>query len=90
MDQRNYTDIRNAHKEILKSQGISPSSIDVFSNLYYDETGNIKKFVVREESFNVDANTHFVLGGIEGDGSIKFEDLKNYLGVQPSRQSEDS
>ncbi len=84
MDQRNYTDIRNAHKEILKSQGISPSSIDVFSNLYYDETGNIKKFVVREESFNVDANTHFVLGGIEGDGSIKFEDLKNYLGVQPS------
>ncbi len=76
------TDIRNANKKMLLAQGISPSCLDVLTNLYYDETGNIKKFVVREESFNVDADTHFVLGGIEGEGNIDFNDLKQRLRVQ--------
>ena len=57
-----YTEIRNINKTILCVQNIDPSLIDISSTLYYDETGNIKKFVVREDSFNVDADTHFVLG----------------------------
>lgn len=73
---------------MLQAQGIAPSCLDVLSNLYYDETGNIKKFVVRKESFNVDANTHFVLGGIEGEGSIEFDDLKQCLRVQKSIKEE--
>jgi len=77
-----YSEIRKANKKMLLLQDIDPSFIDVITNLYYDETGNIKKFVVREESFNVEADTHFVLGGIEGEGSIMFDELKKRLGVQ--------
>lgn len=79
-----YTEIRNINKTILCVQNIDPSLIDISSTLYYDETGNIKKFVVREDSFNVDADTHFVLGGIEGHIDLEFEDLKQRLKVQQS------
>lgn len=79
-----YTEIRKYSKILLHSQGIDPSVIDIKYNLYYDETGNVKKFLIREDCFNVDANTHFVLGGIEGDNSISFEELKERLNIQKS------
>ena len=65
MYHKDFTVIRNANKLMLFFQGIDQSSFDVATNLYYDETGNIKKFIIREESFNVDADTHFVLGGMK-------------------------
>lgn len=83
-----YTNIRNINKSILITQNIAPSFIDITTTLYYDETGNIKKFVVREESFNVDADTHFVLGGIEGHIDLEFEDLKQRLKIQQSNTKE--
>lgn len=84
MYHKDFSVIRNANKLMLLFQGIDQSSFDVATNLYYDETGNIKKFIIREESFNVDADTHFVLGGIEGKGSIDFDNLKRRLQVQKS------
>lgn len=83
-----YTKIRDINKSILITQNIDPSFIDVSTTLYYDETGNIKKFIVREESFNVDADTHFVLGGIEGHIDLKFEDLKKRFEIQQSNTKE--
>lgn len=84
LNQMDYTEIRKYSKILLHSQGIDPSVIDIKYNLYYDETGNVKKFLIREDCFNVDANTHFVLGGIEGDNSISFEELKERLNIQKS------
>lgn len=77
-----FTEIREYNKVLLFLQGISPNYIDMKCNLYYDETGNVKKFIIRENCFNVDADTHFVLGGIEGHSTISFEDLKNRLDMQ--------
>lgn len=88
MCQIDCTEIRNINKEMLILQGINSSCLDVSTNLYYDETGNIKKFVVREDSFNVDADTHFVLGGIEGKGGIEFSDLKQRLNLQKNIKEE--
>lgn len=82
MCQIDYTELRNCTKKLLVEHGIDAQCLDILTNLYYDETGNIKKFVVKEDSFNVDAGTHFVLGGIEGEGGVKFEDLKQRFGTQ--------
>lgn len=82
MCQIDFTELRDCMKNMLVEQGGDAQWFDIFTNLYYDETGNIKKFVVREDSFNVDAGTHFVLGGIEGEGSVKFEDLKHLFCAQ--------
>ena len=83
-----YTDIRQGLKKYVSAQGISPSDIDMCYMLYYDETNNIKKFKLNEEKhkFNVSADTIFVLGGIEGEGSIKIEELKSLFDLQDSEQ----
>lgn len=83
-----YTDIRQDLKMYVSAQGISPSDIDKSYMLYYDETNNIKKFKLNEEKhkFNVSADTIFVLGGIEGEGSIKIEELKSLFDLQDSVQ----
>lgn len=81
-----YTEIRRCMKMSVCSQGISPSDIDMSLMLYYDETNNIKKFKLNEEKhkFNAPADTIFVLGGIEGEGSVKIEDLKSLFNLQDS------
>ena len=83
-----YTDIRQGLKKYVSAQGISPSDIDMCYMLYYDETNNIKKFKLNEEKhkFNVSADTIFVLGGIEGEGAIKIEELKSLFDLQDSVQ----
>ncbi len=83
-----YTDIRKYMKMSVKAQDISSSVIDMYLMLYYDETNNIKKFKLNEEKhkFNVPADTIFVLGGIEGEGSVKIEDLKSLFNLQDSVQ----
>ena len=83
-----FTDIRQDLKMYVSAQGIAPSDIDKSYMLYYDETNNIKKFKLNEEkhNFNVSADTIFVLGGIEGEGSIKIEELKSLFDLQDSVQ----
>ena len=83
-----YTDIRKMMKMSVRAQGISSNVIDMYLMLYYDETNNIKKFKLNEEKhkFNVPADTIFVLGGIEGEGTIKIEDLKSLFNLQDSVQ----
>lgn len=81
-----YTEIRQCMKMSVGAQGISPSDIDMSLMLYYDETNNIKKFKLNEEKhkFNATADTIFVLGGIEGEGVVKIEDLKTLFKLQDS------
>ena len=83
-----YTDIRKAMKMSVRAQDISSSVIDMYLMLYYDETNNIKKFKLNEEKhkFNVPADTIFVLGGIEGEGTVNIEDLKSLFNLQDSVQ----
>lgn len=81
-----YTEVRKCMKMSIGAQGISPSDIDMSLMLYYDETNNIKKFKLNEEKhkFNAEADTIFVLGGIEGEGSVKIEELKSLFDLQDS------
>ena len=83
-----YTDIRKDMKMLVRTQGISSSVIDMNLMLYYDETNNIKKFKLNEEKhkFNVPADAIFVLGGIEGEGTVKIKDLKSLFNLQDSVQ----
>ena len=83
-----YTDIRKAMKMSVRAKDISSSVIDMYLMLYYDETNNIKKFKLNEEKhkFNVPADTIFVLGGIEGEGTVNIEDLKSLFNLQDSVQ----
>lgn len=78
------SDIRQVNKSMLMAQGIDPNLIDNKYTLYYDETNNIKKFRLDELSGdpNVALNTIFVLGGIEGCGSIPLEELRNKFKLQ--------
>lgn len=84
--QIDYTEIRQCMKMSVGAQGISPSDIDMSLMLYYDETNNIKKFKLNEEKhkFNAPADAIFVLGGIEGEGAVKIEDLKTLFKLQDS------
>lgn len=81
------TEIRRIQKKTLLCQGIDPSLIDKKYNLFFDETNNIKKFLIREDgTLNVPAETIFVLGGIEGDNSLGFNKIKRLLSIQSSAQ----
>lgn len=79
-----YTSARKGIKTMLYVQGISPSAIDEKYNLYFDETGNVKKYIIRKNCFNVDADTNFVLGGIESREIITLDELKERLKIQPT------
>lgn len=83
-----FTDIRKAMKISVKAKGILSSFIDMYLMMYYDETNNIKKFKLNEEKhkFNVPADTIFVLGGIEGEGTVKIEYLRSLFSLQDSVQ----
>lgn len=52
--------------------------------LYYDETNNVKKFLLKEgkNKFNVSPDTIFVLGGVEANSGISFADLRDTLALQ--------
>lgn len=79
-----YTYIRELIKVRLVADGINPICIDEQYQLYYDETNNIKKFYINEESSltNVSADTIFVLGGLEGSGHISLNELKELFRLQ--------
>jgi len=66
----------------INISGFDPRFFDANYTLYYDETNNTKRFIIRENCFNVDANTHFVLGGIEAHNDITFDELKNLFQLQ--------
>lgn len=71
---------REAH--ILSNHDIG---FEVSYNFFYDETGNIRKYHVREDGFNVSSNLSFVLGGIAFDGPPQdVTDLFNELRLDPS------
>ena len=40
------------------------ADFDSVYTFYYDETNNIKKFIVKEEDFNYAFHSNFVLGGV--------------------------
>ena len=74
-----YTEVREM---TINISGFDPRFFDANYTLYYDETNNTKRFIIRENCFNVDANTHFVLGGIEAHNDITFDELKNLFQLQ--------
>lgn len=77
------TDVRLGLKACVESQNISSTCMDQCMSLYYDETNNCKKFRLNEEKnkFNVPADTVFVLGGIEANDTISFDELKVIFGL---------
>lgn len=79
-----YTSIHIATKILLAGMGCNPDCIDKKLCLYYDETNNVKKFRLNEEKhkFNVSPESIFVLGGIEANNTISFEELRNLLKLQ--------
>lgn len=57
---------------------------DVPYTFYYDETNNIRKFVVREDSFNNSFQSNFILGGVVHDGDApNTNDLFTGLKLDP-------
>ena len=77
-----YTDLKNTILSLAICQGIDPSCFLNSYTLYYDETNNVKKFILRDNSFNVDADVQFVLGGLETKLLFDLEDLKEKFHLQ--------
>lgn len=78
-----FADLRLAMRAYVEAQNIPISFMDQCMTLYFDETNNCKKFRLNEEKnkFNVPADTVFVLGGIEADNTISFDELKDIMGL---------
>lgn len=75
-----YTGISNSIRMMIKAQGIDEKYIDKEETLYYDESGNVKHLIVKEDKLNADSDTVFVLGGVQADDTISLEELKTALG----------
>ena len=78
-----YTNIRDIGIAWAKTKcSVDPKLFDTTDTLYYDETDNIQKFRIKDNGFNVAADSHFVLGGVSTKESISFEELKNAWGFK--------
>ena len=75
-----YTEISNSIRMMIKAQGVDDKYIDKEETLYYDESGNVKHLIVKEDKLNADSDTVFVLGGVQADDTISLEELKTALG----------
>lgn len=78
-----YTEIYNSIRSLIKSQGIDENFIDREETLYYDESGNIKHLIVKENKLNAEKDTVFVLGGVQAENAITIDELKKALGKAP-------
>ena len=82
-----YGEIREMAIKMAELNNVSRDCFDYKYTLYYDETGNFGNFILHEDSFNVDADSLFVLGGIEADDVISSEDLKK--AIEPRMQGDE-
>lgn len=78
-----YTDVYKTLKDLAKAQGIPEHYIDRKETLYYDESGNIKHLVADNKKLNAEADTVFILGGVEAENSISVAELKKEMGKSP-------
>lgn len=79
-----YTDVYEDLKVLALAQGIPEYYFDRKETLYYDESGNVKRLVADNKKLNAEAETVFVLGGVEAENSISVADLKNEMGKSPN------
>lgn len=77
-----YSEIRKMGIALAQSQGVNPNYFDTAETFYFDETDNVRKFVLRDGAFNVSDNCHFVLGGVVASDSITLDELKSELKLQ--------
>lgn len=81
-----YTDEYKTIRKLALIQGASIEDLEKKEILYYDETGNVKHLIVKNESLNAAFDTVFVLGGIQAEDEIPIESLKSRLGKQPTTE----
>lgn len=81
-----YTDITSSMRLLIKSQGIDENFIDKEETLYYDESGNIKHLIIKEDKLNAETDTVFVLGGVQAEDAITIEELKIALKKNPDNE----
>lgn len=81
-----YTDLYDIIRKHALSQRVSIEHLEKKETLYYDETGNVKHLIVKNESLNAAFDTVFVLGGIQAEDEISIESLKSKLGKQPTTE----
>lgn len=81
-----YTDITSSMRLLIKSQGIDENFIDREETLYYDESGNIKHLIIKEDKLNAETDTVFVLGGVQAEDAITIEELKIALKKNPDNE----
>jgi hypothetical protein len=78
--ENDFSEIRNNQLLLAKTLcGVPTENFDTTDTLYYDESGNSRLFWLKNGKYNVNANTHFVLGGIQSEEKITFDDLRSAL-----------
>lgn len=83
---KDCTDEYKTIRKIALIQGASIEDLEKKETLYYDETGNVKHLILKNESLNAECDTVFVLGGIQAEDTISIESLKSRLGKQPTTE----
>lgn len=71
------TSFRNA---TIQLNGLDVKKMDSHYTMYFDESGNVRCFWIKDGKYNIDPFTHFVLGGIVAGTSIDFEYAKKRIG----------
>lgn len=77
------TSYRNA---TILQNGLDVAKMDSIYTMYFDESGNTRCFWIKDENYNVDPFTHFVLGGIVADKAVDFEYAKKRIGCNVTVQ----
>lgn len=73
----------------VKLQGIPPKLMNRKYRMYFDETGNARKFRITDEGFNSDEKEYFILGGLASKKEIplhKVEYLFDKFKLKESQQ----
>lgn len=81
MEKIDYTEIRC---NTMLLSGLTPQKMDKKYNLYFDETGNCRRFWIKDGHYNVNPFSLFVLGGIVTFSSnpIDLQEVKTEIGIR--------
>lgn len=75
-----YSEIYSMFKQLLEAQEIDISCVERHETLYYDESGNSKHLLIKDNGeLNSEEDSMFVLGGVQAENPISMDELKSFM-----------
>lgn len=75
-----YSDLYSMFKQLLEAQGFDIYCVERYETLYYDESGNSKHLLIKDNGeLNSGEDSMFVLGGVQAENPISMDELKSFM-----------